>query len=256
MLVKAGDTFQVSCPPGEKIQVTAGEKIPPGDKAVVKVLKVENSQVTLGPLRSGDFSFSLPCSQSWPVTEVTVQPLAPQDQAKRFDPLGADPMPLSIMFFIALAGSLLLMVLAFVFFRRRKHVHREKVVVKVKASPRELLTKNLNFLRANVRTPEAHHFHDLYKQLRRFVEAELSLNTRSLTSGEFLGTFRALALQQSANQNFVSLLEYLLKTADDVRFTGKSMKDDVWTDYLNKVQSVMTLITPPAPPGTKKKEKA
>jgi hypothetical protein len=67
-----------------------------------------------------------------------------------------------------------------------------------------------------------------------------------------MGTFRALAMQQSTNQNLVQQLEYVLKAADDVRFAGKIFTDANWTDYLANCRAIFYAFPKPEPTPTKK----
>ncbi len=246
MILKAGELIFATCPGEEKPLLKVGDKLPNNEHPIIKVLKIEGNRLTLGPLKSGELSVSIPCTLSTQELQATVQSPSQEDQLKRYDPLEANPIAIPyLLYLLIIIGIIALSLISYFAFRKKKIKQIVKTKVKTKVSPREALLQSLSYLKTNVRVPETHHFHDLYKKIRRFVEVELSLHTKSLTSAEFLGTFRALALQQSANQNFVSLLEYLLKTADELRFTGKGITSELWSDYLNKVQTLTTLIEPP-----------
>lgn len=237
--ITAGETPKLDCPAGQKPKLIVGDKIPTGDKPIVKVLSVGDNFVVLGPLRSGDLMVNLPCDSSVVEAKITVKPLDAKAAQQHFSALAPAPIPYPVSLFVLIALVLSAIAIGGYFvFRRKKQISFAKNPVRPVRDPRLELEKTLVYLEQNVTHPEAHHFHDLYKNLRRFIERELNLKTRSLTTGEFLGTFRALALQQSANQNIIQQLEYILKTGDDVRFAGKSIDDTSWKDYLGKCRAV------------------
>jgi hypothetical protein len=236
----AGEIFSGECPAGQSAQVRVGDKLPNAEKAEVKVLKVEGAKFELGPVKAGEIFVNVPCSGGVQETSFIVNPMAKEAAQSRFSPLAAERVEFPLALFLIIIGILLAGILAgFIYYFRKKKVKAAAITVKQKESPREILAKEMLFLENNVKTPEAHHIHQLYKKLRKFIERELELKTRSLTTQEFLGTFRALALQQSANQTLISQLEYVLKTADDVRFAGKNLSPELWKDYLSKIKTVI-----------------
>ena len=239
--INAGESFSGECPNGQTPNIHVGEKLPNIEKASVKVLKVEGSTFVLGPTKAGEIIVNVPCGESIQEITFTVNEMPPEAAMNRYKPMGTEKVEYPLTLFILIVALILAPLLGFFAYKfRKKKVHEELAKnTKKKESPRELLEKELSFLQSNVTHPESHHFHQLYKRLRKFIEKELSLKTRSLTTQEFLGTFRALALQQSANQSLVSQLEYVLRTADDVRFAGKAFTPELWKDYLQKTNSVV-----------------
>ncbi len=255
--LNAGEVFRSECTNGNKAKLTVGQKLPQSEKALVKVLKVEGKSFTLGPLKAGPISIAISCGESIQEVSFTVQEMPQEAAANRYRPIGSEKIDYPLSFFILLGVILLSPLLAFLFYRlKKKKVLLKSVVVTKKDSPRILLEKQLFFLEGNISIPTPEHFHQLYKAVRKFIEKELNLKSKSLTTQEFLGTFRALALQQSANQALISQLEYILRTADDVRFANKFFTTELWKDYLQKVRAVFAAfpekLTQEAPKGGKK----
>lgn len=240
--ISAGEVFTLSCTGNSVPQLKVDEKIPK-EKSVLRVLKINGSEVTLGPLQSGNLNVSINCSNGSVVQEqVAVKPLGAELQGQRFDPLGAVTFPFPWIWLLSIIA-----IIFFTFFGITFALKKKKKITLVKTStpppnPRAELQKLLQFFNNEIPVPEAHHMHQLYKALRSFVEGELQLTTQAMTTAEFLGTFRALALKQSTNQTFVANLEYLLRTADDVRFAGRSLSTESWKDYLKRSDALLKSI--------------
>lgn len=237
----AGETFKGSCSNEQSAQLKKGMLLPNSERAVAKVIHVEGKNFELGPMKAGDIIVNVPCGDVFESVTFTVQELPPEAAMNRYSPLGSEKVeyPLSLYFLIA---AILLSPIGIVLILkklRKKSVDKEIKASAPKKTARENLESELIFLESNVKLPESHHFHSLYKKLRKFIEKELNLSSRSLTTREFLGTFRALALQQSTNQTLISQLEYILITADDVRFAGKAFTAELWKDYLTKTRKII-----------------
>lgn len=252
--IVAGESYSASCPPGSLPRIREGERLPSPEKPVVKVLSVEGETFVLGPMKAGEIIVNIPCSEAYQQVTFQVNEMDPNAAVNRYSPLGSEKIAYPWTIYLLIASIILAPVLAFLAykFRKKKIIAKEAPTPKVKESSRKLLEKELMFLETSVSLPESHHFHNLYKKLRKFIEKELNLKTRSLTTQEFLGTFRALALQQSTNQALISQLEYLLRTADDVRFAGKAFTAELWRDYLQKIRGVIAAF-PETAPQTKSK---
>ena len=238
--LNAGETFDVSCPEGDRPLLSEGERIPKDQNFLVKVLKIEKNVVTLGPYKTGKLSFSLPCQKSNQSIEATVQELNPQISAKHFPPLAPEKVEYPLGFFILLLVLIIFLIGTYFFIQNKK---KKSISVpeikKTSKDPRTELEKHILYCESIVKNPENEHFHETYKLIRKFLEKENNLKTRSLTTDEFLGTFRALALTQSSNQTLLSQLEYVLKTSDDVRFAGKPISSESWRDYLSKARIIL-----------------
>ncbi|MEZ4814529.1 MAG: hypothetical protein R3A80_04895 [Bdellovibrionota bacterium] len=252
--IVAGESYSGSCPEGMKAEIYVGDKLPSPENPSVQVLEVNGSNFVLGPMKAGEVIVNIPCDSSFQKISFLVNEMPPEAAMNRYAPLGSEKVEYPSSIYILIAVIVLSPVLAFLayYFKKKKVTLKQAPFKKIKKTPRELLEEELKFFETNVQLPESHHFHTLYKRIRKFIEKELNLKTRSHTTQEFLGTFRALALQQSANQTIISQLEYLLRTADDVRFAGKTFTADLWKDYLQKTHSII-LAFPPKVEEVKKK---
>jgi len=239
--IAAGESFSGACPPGMKADLREGQLLPSAEKASVKVLKVEGETFVLGPMKAGQILVNVPCDITYQSVSFIVNEMPAEAALNRYSPLRSERVEYPFTIYILIAAIVLSPLLGFLAykFRKKKISFKKAVAVNIKRDSRVLLEEEISFLQKNVHLPESHHFHKLYKRLRKFIEAELNLKTKALTTQEFLGTFRALALQQSTNQALISQLEYVLRTADDVRFAGKAFTAELWTDYLQKTQSVV-----------------
>ncbi len=239
--IAAGESYSGSCPPGMKADLRVGQLLPSAEKATVKVLKVDGETFVLGPMKAGQILVSVPCDISYQSVSFIVNEMPPEAALNRYSPLRSEKVEYPFTIYILLAVIVLSPLLGFFAykFRKKKISFKKSVSTTLKRDPRVLLEEELNFLQKNVQLPESHHFHKLYKRLRKFIESELNLKTKALTTQEFLGTFRALALQQSTNQSLISQLEYVLRTADDVRFAGKAFTAELWVDYLQKAKEIV-----------------
>jgi hypothetical protein len=239
IVLNAGETFNVSCPNGDRPILKIGEKIPDEKNTLVKVLKIKNEVVTLGPFKTGNLTFSLPCSSSNIPIEATVKELNPEAASQHYSSLNPEKVDYPLSFFILIIFLILSALGSFLYLKNKR---KNKLIPSEKKTPvkdpRLELEKYLLHCETNIKNPENKHFHESYTLLRKFLEKENKLNTRSLTTGEFLGTFRALALQQSTNQKLLSQLEYVLKTSDDVRFAGRVVSSQMWQDYLSKTKAI------------------
>lgn len=237
--INAGDTFTVSCPIGEHPILSTGDTLPDEKEILAKVLKIKKEVVTLGPFKTGNISFSLPCSSSNLAVHVNVKELDPKVASQRFAPLNAEKIDYPLSFYIACFLIVFFVFGSFFYYIKKR---KPKVTFQVKKKnnfdPRAELEKYILHCEINVQNPESAHLHEIYKCLRNFLENELNLSTNSLTTGEFIGTFRAMGLTQSKNQNLTSQLEYVLKIADDVRFAKKTISSNVWQDYLIKTKAI------------------
>jgi hypothetical protein len=237
--INAGDTFNVSCPIGENPILSTGDTLPDEKEILAKVLKIKKEVVTLGPFKTGTISFSLPCSSSNVAVQANIKELDPKVANQRFAPLNAEKIDYPLGFYIACFLIIFSVFGGFFYYinkRKNKVTFEEKK--KNNFDPRVELEKYILHCEINVQNPESAHLHEIYKYLRHFLENELNLNTNSLTTGEFIGTFRAMGLTQSKNQNLISQLEYVLKTADDVRFAKKTINSKLWQDYLIKIKTI------------------
>lgn len=240
-VIAAGETFKGSCSNEGVASLSKGSLLPSPERAVAKVIAVDGKNFELGPMKAGDILINVPCGDTFESVSFTVQELPPEAAMNRYSPLGTEKVEYPITLYILIALVLLspFMLFYFLKLRRKKAQNISAASVTIKKSPRENLEAEILFLESNVKLPESHHFHSLYKKLRKFIEKELNLSTRSLTTKEFLATFRALALQQSTNQNLIAQLEYILITADDVRFAGKAFTAELWKDYLIKTKAIL-----------------
>jgi len=237
--INAGETFDVSCPNGEHPVLNIGDKLPDEKDVLLKVQNIKKEIVTFGPFKTGKLSFNLPCSSSSIPVEASIKELIPQAAAQRYSSLNAEKVDYPLSFYILILFIILSIVGSFIYLknkRKNKTVQPEKKAPP--KNPRSELEKHLLHCETSIHNPETRHFHETYKLLRNFLEKENKLNTRSLTTGEFLGTFRALGLQQSRNQNLVSQLEYVLKTSDDVRFAERVVSPEMWQDYISKTKII------------------
>lgn len=238
--INAGETFNVNCPTNERPILVFGEKLPDSKNTLAKVLKIQKETATLGPYKTGSILLTIPCSNSKLSIEVNVKELNSTDTSRRFSSLNAQKVDLPLEFFIILFALILGISLSFFYLRKKKQVQNLPKESKAPTKdPRLELKKHLAYCESTVKNPETIHFHDTYKLLRKFLEKENKLNTRSLTTGEFIGTFRALGIKQSSNQQFISQLEHVLKTSDDVRFAGKSVTPQIWQDYLSQTKAIL-----------------
>lgn len=253
--IVAGESYPASCPNGLNADIRIGDLLPNPEKPVVKILSVEKSNFVLGPMKAGAIIVNVPCENTFQQVSFYVNEMDPNAAMNRYSPLGSEKVAYPWTIYLLIASILLSPLLVFFGykFKKKKIITLKSSSPKIKESSRTLLEKELIFLETSVPLPESHHFHQLYKKLRKFIEKELNLKTKSLTTQEFLGTFRALALQQSTNQNLISQLEYLLRTADDVRFAGKAFTTELWRDYLQKTRSVIAAFPEKKIDGAKKK---
>jgi hypothetical protein len=253
--IVAGESYPASCPNGMRAEIRVGDLLPNPEKPVVKILSVENSDFVVGPMKAGEIIVNIPCENTFQQVSFYVNEMDPNAAMNRYSPLGSEKVAYPWTIYLLIAAIILSPLLIFLGykFKKKKTVAIKSDTPKIKQSSRALLEKELVFLETSVPLPESHHFHSLYKKLRKFIEKELNLKTKSLTTQEFLGTFRALALQQSTNQNLISQLEYLLRTADDVRFAGKAFTAELWRDYLQKIRSVIAAFPETKREGSKKK---
>lgn len=252
--IVAGESYSAKCPAGMKADIRLGDLLPSAEKPSVKVLQVEGESFVLGPMKAGKIVVNIPCDITYETISFTVKELPAEAAMNRYAPLRSEKVEYPATFYILIAlllSSPVLGVLAYKF-KKKKSIFKKALPAKIKKTPREALEEEISFLEKNITLPESHHFHQLYKRLRKFIEKELNLKTKALTTQEFLGTFRALALQQSTNQALISQLEYLLRTADDVRFAGKAFTTELWIDYLKKTRAVL-LAFPKKVEGTNKK---
>jgi len=252
--LNAGETFDVSCPNGDRPILKIGDKLPDENNTLAKVLKIKKEAVTLGPFKTGNLTFTLPCSSSNVPVEASVKELNPQAAAQHYSSLNAEKVDYPLSFFILILFLILSTIGSFLYLKNKRKI---KVIPAEKKAtpkdPRSELEKFLLHCETNIINPENKHFHESYKLLRKFLEKENNLNTRSMTTGEFLGTFRALGLKQSKNQNLISQLEYVLKTSDDVRFAGRVVSAQMWQDYLSKTKAIF-LAFPKKVESNKEKE--
>ncbi len=252
--IVAGENYIANCPPNMIAGIRAGDLLPSPEKPNVKVLKVEGNSFVLGPMKAGQITVNIPCDSSYETISFSVSEMPPEAAMNRYSPLRSEKIEYPITLYILIIAILLTPILGLIAFkfRKKKTSPKKASVQKIPKSSRTLLEDELSFMEQNVSLPESHHFHQLYKRLRKFIEKELNLKTKALTTQEFLGTFRALALQQSTNQTLISQLEYLLRTADDVRFAGKAFTAPLWVDYLQKTRAVIAAF-PKKIAGTVKK---
>lgn len=252
--ILAGESYSGTCPAGMKADLRVGQLLPSPEKASVKVLKVEGENFVLGPMKAGQILVNVPCDITYQSVSFTVTEMSQEAAMNRYSPLRSEKVEYPPSLYILIAALVLSPIIAFFAykFRKKKIVFKKAVSLKIKRDPRILLEEELSFLQKNVQLPESHHFHKLYKRLRKFIENELNLKTKALTTQEFLGTFRALALQQSTNQMLISQLEYVLRTADDVRFAGKAFTAELWADYLQKAHTVVAAFPKKVEPVKKK----
>lgn len=237
--INAGDTFDVSCPNGERPILITGDTLPNEKDILVKVLKIKQETVTFGPFKTGTLIFSLPCSSSNIPIEAKIKELNPQVSHKRYASLKAEKIDYPASFFVLCFFIVLSILGSFLYIKHKGKSLQPKAEKKIpKSNPRSELEKHLLHCETNIKTPEVKHLHDTYKLLRKFLEKENNLSTRSLTTIEFIGTFRAIGLKQSKNHNLLSQLEYVLKTSDDVRFAKKSMSPQIWQDYISKTKAI------------------
>jgi hypothetical protein len=237
--INAGETFVVSCPANERPILLSGDKLPDAKNTIAKVLKIDKEIVTLGPYKAGLLTLTIPCTSTKLSVDINVKELNPMVASKRFPSLNPKTVGLPMGFLILFFALVLGLVISFFYFKKKK-----KAILSTKSQapikdPRMELEKHLTYCESTVKTPEKVHFHDTYKLLRKFLEKENNLKTRSLTTSEFLGTFRALGLKQSSNQQLLSQLEHVLKTSDDVRFSGKAVTSQIWLDYLSKTRAII-----------------